>query len=90
VLALWPEAGGVSAKQRIPPPRLALSVMEAAASVDMSHDAFKQHVAPQLKWVRCGRMKRVPVRVLEDWLLENAEKLPAELLDDNHNGRRGR
>lgn len=76
----------MAAKRRIDPPRLALSVEEAAASVGMSHDAFKRHVFDQLRWVRAGRCKRVPVRVLEDWLLDNAEKLPELLGDDNHNG----
>jgi hypothetical protein len=71
----------VSAKWRVPPPRTALSVSEAAASVGMNDGAFAEHVAPHLPWVRAGRMKRVPVRALEDWLLENAERLPAELVE---------
>jgi hypothetical protein len=78
------------AKWRIPPPRTALSVMEAAASVGMTHDAFAEHVAPHLRWVRCGRMKRVPVWVLEDWLDQHADQLPSELVGDNHDERRSR
>jgi hypothetical protein len=71
----------VSAKWRIPPPRTALSVSEAAASVGMNDGAFAEHVAPHLRWVRCGRMKRVAVRELDDWLDRNAHRLPPELFE---------
>jgi excisionase family DNA binding protein len=49
-------------------PRLALSVMEAAEALGVSHDFFREHIAPELRWVRRGRKKLVSVRELERWL----------------------
>jgi hypothetical protein len=79
-------------KRRTPPPRLALSVLEAAESLDMSHDAFKRHVAGDLRWVRKGAMRRVAVTELQRWLDQNQERLPvAELAaGDNHDERGSR
>jgi excisionase family DNA binding protein len=62
--------------------RLALSPDEAAAAVGVSRDFFDQHVAPELRIVRRGRRRLVPVRELERWLEESAaltlavERLP--------------
>jgi hypothetical protein len=57
-----------------PVPRLALSREEAAAALGMSLDSFERHVQPTLQLVRLGRMRLVPVREIERWLEENADR----------------
>ena len=49
-------------------PRLAYSKSEAAHSLGVSVDYFQQHVLPDLRVVRRGRRRLVPVRELERWL----------------------
>jgi excisionase family DNA binding protein len=55
-----------------PPPRLALTKVEAAAALGVSVDFLEQHVMPELRVVRRGRRRLIPVRELEGWLDENA------------------
>jgi hypothetical protein len=55
-------------------PRLALGPMQAAAALGVSHDFFREHVAPELRWVRRGRKKLVSVRELERWLEMSAAR----------------
>ena len=57
-----------------PIPRLALTREDAATAIDMSLDSFERHVQPSIRMVRLGRMRLVPVRELERWLEENAER----------------
>jgi excisionase family DNA binding protein len=57
-----------------PIPRLALTREEAAAALGMSLDSFERHVQPTLRLVRLGRMRLVPIREVERWLEENAER----------------
>ena len=54
------------------PPRLALTRQEAAAALSVSVDFLDLHVLPDIKIVRCGRRKLVPVSELERWLAANA------------------
>lgn len=54
------------------PPRLGLSPDEAARSLGVSRDYFDLHVLPELRIVRRGRRRIVPVRELERWLIESA------------------
>jgi hypothetical protein len=56
-------------------PRLALSVAEAAAAVGVSSDFFRDHVLPELRVVRRGRLKLVAVAELERWLAAAGERL---------------
>jgi excisionase family DNA binding protein len=49
-------------------PRLALSPGEAAAALGVSRDYFDEHVMPELRVVRRGRKRLVPMRELERWL----------------------
>jgi excisionase family DNA binding protein len=56
--------------------RLALSPEEAAATLGVSRDFFDEHVMPELRIVRRGRRRLVPVRELERWLDEEAGRLP--------------
>jgi excisionase family DNA binding protein len=55
-------------------PRVALRVEEAAAALGVSDDFFREHVADELRWVRRGRLKVVPVSELERWLEANAHR----------------
>ena len=56
-------------------PRIALRVGEAAASLGISDDHFRRHVAPQLKWVRTGRVKLVACSELEEWLRKSSQRI---------------
>jgi len=53
-------------------PRLALSREEAAAALGMSLDSFERHVQPDLRMLRLGRLRLVPVQELERWCVEHA------------------
>jgi excisionase family DNA binding protein len=59
-------------------PRLALSPAEAAAVLGVSRDFFDKHIASELRMVRRGRRKLVPVRELERWLEHAASLLLGE------------
>ena len=54
------------------PARLAYSPDEAAAALGVSRDFFDEHIAPDLKIVRRGRRRLVPVRELERWLADSS------------------
>lgn len=54
-------------------PRIALTPSEAAAAIGVGPDFFDANVAPQLRLIRRGRKRLVPVRELERWVAENAE-----------------
>ena len=56
-------------------PRLALTRPEAAAALGMSLDSFERYVQPDLRLVRRGKLRVVPVRELERWLERNAEAI---------------
>src|SRR5207245_11555740 len=68
-------ASALSAKggvHRPPLPRLALSPEEAARALGVSRDFFDGHVLPELRVVRRGRRRLVPLRELERWLEQSA------------------
>ncbi len=46
----------------------------------MSIDSFERYVQPELRLIRRGRIRVVPVRELERWLEENAEPPAREQL----------
>ena len=52
--------------------RLALSPDEAARALGVSRDFFDKHIAPELRIVRRGRRKLIPIRELERWLAEES------------------
>lgn len=56
------------------PGRLALSPDEAAAAIGCSRDFFDEHVLPELRIVRRGRRRIIPVRELDRWLEESASR----------------
>jgi excisionase family DNA binding protein len=59
------------------PPRLAFSKAEASAALGVSVDFFEQHVMPELRIVRRGRRRLIPLAELERWLAENASMVLA-------------
>jgi excisionase family DNA binding protein len=54
-------------------PRIALSKAEAAAALGVSVDFFDEHIAHELRMVRRGRRRLIPVRELERWVDEQAD-----------------
>jgi excisionase family DNA binding protein len=63
-----------SAPERQAPLRLALTKAEAADSLGVSVDFLERHVMPELRVVRRGRRRLIPLRELERWLEQNAEQ----------------
>jgi excisionase family DNA binding protein len=60
---------------RPPPPRLALTVKEACMSLGVSWDTWDAHIRHEIRLVRLGSRRLVPVRELERWLEEHAEEV---------------
>jgi hypothetical protein len=65
----------IPASKAAPLPRLAFRVGEAAQVLGVSDDHFSQHIAPELRWVRRGAVKLVPVKELERWLDASAARV---------------
>jgi excisionase family DNA binding protein len=59
---------------RSPALRLALSPDEASAALGVSRDFFDEHIAPELRIVRRGRRRLVPIGELERWLDRSAAR----------------
>ena len=57
-----------------PIPRVALTRDEAAAALGTSLDSFERHVQPELRLIRRGKPRLVPVRELERWADAAAER----------------
>jgi len=55
--------------------KLALTKQEAAAALGMSIDHLDRHVMPDLRVVRSGRLRLIPVAELERWLERNAARV---------------
>lgn len=56
-------------------PRIALTREEAAQALGMgSVDSFERYVQPHVRLIRCGRMRLVPVKELERWADDSAER----------------
>jgi hypothetical protein len=53
-------------------PRIALTPPEAAAAIGVGPDFFDANVAPELRLIRRGRKRLVPVVELERWVAESA------------------
>lgn len=56
-----------------PVPRLALDISEACLALNVSWDTWREHIEPDVRIVRIGRRKLVPVDELQRWLTEHAE-----------------
>jgi hypothetical protein len=52
---------------------VAVTRAEAARSLGVSINSFERHVQPELRIVRRGKLRLIPVREIERWLEENAE-----------------
>jgi len=68
-------AGEVRRWDRPPPPRTALTINEACESLGVGWDLFHESIEPELRVVRIGRRKLIPVSELQAWLDRNAEKM---------------
>lgn len=64
----------MSKKLAVSIPRIALTPAEAAAAIGVGPDFFDQKVAPELRMIRRGRKRLIPVTELERWAAENAER----------------
>ncbi len=53
-------------------PRIALTPPEAAAAIGVGPDFFDANVAPELRLIRRGRKRLVPVSELERWVTQSA------------------
>jgi hypothetical protein len=60
-------------ERRVQTRRLAVTRAEAAHALGMSINSFERHVQPELRIVRRGKLRLIPVREIERWLEENAE-----------------
>lgn len=56
-------------------PRLALRPEQAALALGVSRSFFFAEILPELRVVRRGRLRLVPLRSLEDWLERNAARV---------------
>ena len=59
-------------------PRIALTPPEAAAAIGVGPDFFEETVAPELRLIRRGRKRLVPVVELERWVMDTAATPIAE------------
>jgi excisionase family DNA binding protein len=55
-------------------PRLALSKLEAAEALGVSVDFLEQHVLHELRIVRRGRRRLIPLTELQRWIDNNAHR----------------
>ena len=60
-------------------PRVTLTKPEAAAALGISVDSFERHVQPEVRVIRRGRMRLIPLRELERWAAENAALTLSEI-----------
>jgi excisionase family DNA binding protein len=60
-------------------PRLALSKTEAADALGVSIDFLEQHVLHELRIVRRGRRRLIPLGELQRWIDNNAHRTLGDL-----------
>ncbi len=56
-------------------PRTALTREEAAYSLGVGLTTFKTEIQPQLKIIRIGKVRLIPLAELERWTSENAQSV---------------
>lgn len=57
----------MKARETAPVPRITLTREEAAASLGLSLSSFERHVQPDLKLIRLGSARLIPVSELSAW-----------------------
>jgi excisionase family DNA binding protein len=57
-----------------PIPRVTLTPPEAAAALGVGATFFDSEIAPELRLIRRGRKRLIPLTELERWATENAER----------------
>jgi excisionase family DNA binding protein len=62
-------------KLRAAIPRVALTPAEAAAALGVGPDFFDEYVRSEVRIVRRGSKKLIPLAELERWAEENAERV---------------
>jgi excisionase family DNA binding protein len=67
-------AAALSARKR-GAPTLALSVEQACEALGVSWDTWRAHIEPDVRLVRLGRRKLIPVSELRAWLDRHAESV---------------
>jgi excisionase family DNA binding protein len=55
-------------------PRIALTPDEAANSIGVGRSMFYEQILPELRVIRVGRKRLIPVRELETWTERNAAR----------------
>lgn len=71
-------------KLKVTIPRIALTPPEAAAAIGVGPDFLDQQVAPELRFIRRGRKRLVPVIELERWITEAAKRRAIDDLAAEH------
>jgi excisionase family DNA binding protein len=66
-----------AATMTAPVARVTLSREEAAAALGVSLDTFERYVQSDLRIIRLGRLRLVPVAELERWADQAAERVLA-------------
>lgn len=64
-----------TASNRKEPLRLALTKREAAEALGCSIDSLERHVMHELRIVRRGSLRLIPIREIEAFLERNAERV---------------
>jgi excisionase family DNA binding protein len=68
-----PRAAATLSSRRPSAPTLALSVEQACQALGVSWDTWRAHIEPDVRLVRVGRRKLIPVSELQAWLDRHAE-----------------
>jgi excisionase family DNA binding protein len=58
-----------------PIPRIALTIPEASASLGVGVDFFNENIRPELRVVRRGSKRLIPVAELQRWCEQNAQRV---------------
>jgi hypothetical protein len=56
-------------------PRICLTPPEAASAIGVGPDFFTEHVLPEIRVIRRGRKRLIPVEELRRWAEENSERV---------------
>ena len=70
-----PRPADALAAKKLRAPALALSVEQACDALGVSWDTWRAHIEPDVRLVRLGRRKLIPVSELQAWLDRNAESV---------------